>query len=695
MTSTELLKNIPLKISYRTGEDDPIRDFYIPCIKVSKNFFRAVGYFRSSIFMITGTDVINFAKQGGKIYLICSPELTKEDIDVINNEKATAEQHILEFIQSDLNNMLNEYKENYSIVVLATLIKVNALEIKIAIPEKGTGIFHSKIGIFEDAEKNLVSFIGSANESWSAWHEIGNREHIEVFSSWTDDRDRVIKHKSDFEKMWCSEFSGIRTIKFPDAMKEKIIRIAEENIESVDISKLKKINSEKSKKRIENLREHQEIALENWKLNNSIGLFQHATGSGKTVTALKAIDTHLKEGGVALVLVPSTLLHSQWASELNAELDVAKLSLLKVGSGNTAWKNDGRLEKFLSNSYKGDLQRVVLSTMQTACQDDFVNAFSKLDNLLIVIDEAHQVGSNNNSNVLRINAKKRLGLSATPVRYGDIEGTKRIMQYFEKIIDPIVTLYDAIKSGALVSYEYFPHILNLTAEEADNWKEISKQIRKEMAISNQGNDGIIKLSQRAKNLLINRSRIAKKSKTKLNLVEDIMKKYYSPGERWLVYCADKDQLNLVVSVLNNLKITSYEYYSDMTSDNSEVLKLFQLKGGVLVSIKCLDEGIDIPSISHALILASSQNPREFIQRRGRVLRTHKSKEIARIHDAIISPVSLEEEPDQFSLLKSELIRSYEFAQSAINKMAGQELQILATKLGINLNETFDDGFEEE
>jgi superfamily II DNA or RNA helicase len=313
---------------------------------------------------------------------------------------------------------------------------------------------------------------------------------------------------------------------------------------------------------------------------------------------------------------------------------------------------------------------------------------------MIIGDEVHQTGSTNNSKVLTIIANKRLGLSATPIRYGDLEGTQKIFDYFGNVLPPVINLYDAIQSGRLVDYEYFPHVISLTATEADEWKKISKEIRRELAITNAG-DGPLKLSNKAKMLLIARSRIAKKSFVKVGLAAKVIKENYKKGESWLVYCEDQDQLREVVEAIKLIGVNPLIYFSDMDGDSSETLKLFQMQGGVLVSIRCLDEGVDIPSISHALILASSQNPRQFIQRRGRVLRRHFSKVFAGIHDAIVVPVSLEDEPEQFSLLKSEIVRAFEFSKHAMNKSGGVELTIIASKLGIDLDEIITDGIEED
>ena len=366
---------------------------------------------------------------------------------------------------------------------------------------------------------------------------------------------------------------------------------------------------------------------------------------------------------------------------------------LASGAGNIGWKKNNKLKNFLSDNTPG-LKRIVISTMQTASSDEFLSQMPRNTNLMIVGDEVHQVGSVNNSKALTIAANKRLGLSATPIRYGDPEGTQKIFDYFGNVMPPVISLYDAIQAGRLVDYEYFPHVISLTASEAEEWKKISKDIRRELAITNT-TDGPLKLSNKAKMLLIARSRIAKKSSVKVGLAARVIKESYSKGESWLVYCEDQEQLKEVADAIRAIGITPLIYFSDMEGDSSETLRLFQMQGGVLVSIRCLDEGVDIPSISHALILASSQNPRQFIQRRGRVLRKHFSKVFAGIHDAIVVPVSLEDEPEQLSLLKSELIRAYEFSRHAMNKSGGEELTIIAGKLGIDLNEFITDGIEED
>ena len=197
-------------------------------------------------------------------------------------------------------------------------------------------------------------------------------------------------------------------------------------------------------------------------------------------------------------------------------------------------------------------------------------------------------------------------------------------------------------------------------------------------------------------LLIQRSRIAKKATAKVDLAVRTIKREYRDGQSWLIYCEDSEQLGDVVNALRVTGIETIEYHSNMIGDRVATMEWFHKFGGILVSIKCLDEGVDIPQVSHALILASSQNPRQFIQRRGRVLRISPGKNMAQIHDAIVRPLNSESEPEQLGLLRGELIRAIEFANGAINKSAGAELRAIAMEMGIDIDDLADrDGVEED
>jgi superfamily II DNA or RNA helicase len=196
-------------------------------------------------------------------------------------------------------------------------------------------------------------------------------------------------------------------------------------------------------------------------------------------------------------------------------------------------------------------------------------------------------------------------------------------------------------------------------------------------------------------MLIQRSRIAKKAEAKVRLARTVIKDNFTSSQSWLVYCEDADQLAQVLAALKQEGFDPIEYHSNMAGDRDATMSWFRRFGGILVSIRCLDEGVDIPDVSHALILASSQNPRQFIQRRGRVLRRADDKHMAVLYDAIVVPVNAVDEPEQISLLRAELLRAIEFSENAINRTAGAELREIAINMGLDPTTLLACGVEED
>ena len=680
------LSALELSSHYRTGERDPVYGFYKPCLDSAVTYNRAVGYFRSSIFAIIGQPFLDFARRGGKARFICSPSITEEDAQAIASGYVQRNDAVEQAISRDIDALLSDPAAGHRAKLLATFIKFGALDIKVAIRSGGNGIYHEKIGVFDDGRGHQVSFLGSANETWSAWHADGNHESIEVFRSWLPaDEVRVKSHQKIFDLLWKGETPGVDTIDFPEAQHRKLLTAAAPGLDDPEIDPPHLTGSRRRR-----LLPHQATAIELWEKAGRRGVFEHATGSGKTFTAIEAIKKHLATGEPAIVLVPSQLLHEQWKREILEEIPDA--SVLMAGGGHVKWKQRGRLRSHTSPRL--GMNRVVVATMQTASTDAFINGIAQGDHLLIVADEIHQIGSPKNSLALAIRSGASLGLSATPIRYGDPEGTQRIFDRFGPVIPPAITLQDAIAAGRLVNYEYFPHAVHLSDDESALWKKITKQISFELAKAKK-KDGSGGLTDKAKMLLIQRSRIAKKARVKTGLATSVIKKEYQEGQSWLVYCEDSDQLDEMLSKLRDAGLQPLEYHSNMSGDKVEALNWFKKFGGVLVSIKCLDEGVDIPAVSHAFILASSQNPRQFIQRRGRVLRKSTGKDLAVIHDAIVVPVDPQNEGEQISLLKAELLRALEFADSSLNKGAGADLRRIAIEMGIDPSREGEAAIEED
>jgi len=206
----------------------------------------------------------------------------------------------------------------------------------------------------------------------------------------------------------------------------------------------------------------------------------------------------------------------------------------------------------------------------------------------------HRLGSPRRRQVFQLNTGARLGLSATPYRYGDPMGTQTLFDYFGGIIPPPFTLDDAIKSGVLTRYFYHPQKLSLSISEQDRWNEITDEIRKLIAKSGRSEDASdLMANPKLKRLLINRARIVKNAEGKVPLAISTLQTHYRKGQKWIVYCDNITQLNAVLQGATAAGFDAYEYYADMAGDREMTLSYFADNGGVLVSIKCLDEGVDL------------------------------------------------------------------------------------------------------
>ncbi len=648
-------QTLPLQNDYRPKSQNPPEKFFRSVLPLTDLYRRASGYFTSSVFSLFSEEIIEFAKNGGTIELVCSPSLTKEDIEAM--EKGYSAVDIAtERINFEVEELLREANENGPAEFLGTLIKLNVLSLKVGVYPDGAGIFHDKTGYFVDKKENMISFRGSANETGMGWSEYGNFETIEVFKSWvSEDIDRVSAHKIYLDNLWTDNIDAVEVVEFPKVPKDKLISVAKNRLEYFSQNFVNKVSHTSR-----TLMSHQSDAIENWIKNSYRGILKHATGSGKTITAINAIKEEVEEGKCVLIIVPSTLLLKQWKKEI--KLDIKDPAIVLCGAGNTKWQKD----KYISSLTKNDSLKkgvIIIAVQKTASTEEFKTQIKLPERMLIVADEVHTLGSENFSDFFDVKFGKRLGLSATPERYGDPDGTKRILEYFGKIIEPIVTLEDAVRSGRLVRYNYYPQRVVLRPDEEENWEKLTKQIM--YALSNENIDANKKISEKLKLLLIRRSRIAKKAYNKIQMVVDILQNNFQDGQHWLVYCEDKEQLNSINEKLSEKDFNPFIYYSDMGGNEKNELDAFTNHSGILLSIKCLDEGVDIPVISHAIIAASSRNQRQFIQRRGRVLRNHEKKKHAEVFDCLVLPII--KSAKQFNgLVTEEIKRALEFAESADN-----------------------------
>ena len=699
------LRDLALKLSYHKGEDDIAEGFYLPCMRRSRRYDRAVGFFSSSVFVLAWPSLREFAAAGGQMRIVCSPILTSGDIDALSvGYNSVGIEQFEAAARKELSRLLASPAFQKPTKILASLVAGGVIDLRIAWvgPEtsgRSRRIFHDKVGIFSDADEQRVVFKGSMNETWPGLAADGNLESIDVYASWRNEENaqRVDDEVQYFDNLWHDRQPGVTVTPFPEVIQRELREIAEEARweEYVDeicmeLETAARVSADRGPAS-RTPRPHQVAALEAWTQAGRRGILEHATGSGKTFTALCAIRGSLDRGEVPLVLVPSELLLKQWREELTQTFESDELQLLVCGGGHRTWEVQRRLSLWTRNESADD-SRVVLATMQTASSEDFRRLLREGPHLFVVADEVHRIGSPTHRRLLDLASGPRLGLSATPRRSGDPVGTAALMAYFEDVVPPPFTLHDAIAAGTLTPYWYRPHQVSLNANEQEEWDRLTAQIGRQLAI--RGDEESALLDEGIKRRYIQRARIAKKAAGKSQLAAKVLSQHFRQGQRWLVYCEDREQLREVRGAIERAGLpTVYEYHSAMDGDPTSTLRLFEQSGGVMVAIRCLDEGVDIPATSHALILASSRNPREFIQRRGRVLRTAPGKSVAHVHDAIVLPAGIDLDVPIGSMVKGELARAIEFGQHAENPDGVVELRTIAVDYGLDWETLTEEGFE--
>ena len=640
--------------------------------------------------------------------LICSPILSEGDHEALREGYSERAEILAGYAIAESFNQIMETEQFVKpAIVLASLVASGVIDCKIAwVGEEARGrpkrLFHDKVGILVDRFDDCVAFKGSMNETWPGLACDGNLESVDVFLSWRDEgeRVRVVDEMEYFDRVWEDDWPGITARSLPDTARSAIISAADagrwpEFVDEIclELDQAARWSAEAGKAGGRIPRPHQVSALETWEANGRRGIFKHATGSGKTYTALCAIGDGLGRGEIPLVLVPSELLLKQWEGELRRTFNDAGFQMMICGGGYSRWRDGGRLRTW---TRPGDgVPRAVLATVQTGSTEEFCGLCVGGEHLFMVADEVHRLGADGTRRLLTLDTGARLGLSATPERAGDPEGTAALMEYFGGIVPPPFGLEDAIKAQALTPYAYNVHTVQLEDDERTAWREATDEFRRLYARSMAGSGKVSeRLSARLKLLLIRRARIVKSARAKVALAAKVLAGVFQRGQRWIVYCDNQSQLVAVKQAISSVGIADvYEYHSAMPGDRSLTLQVFGDRGGVVVSIRCLDEGVDIPSVSHALILASSKNPREFIQRRGRVLRRSPGKSLAHLHDVVVAPEIDEEDAMGGAILKAELARAIEFGTHAINSGAVADLRRLAAAAGLDLSTLTGIGFE--
>ena len=646
-----MLTALDLRPNYRSGRDAILDDFYIPCVQESISYDRAVGYFSSSLLHVVAVAYSDFVQRGGHMRLVCSPALSIADFDAINAglESSRTAQGL---VRQELELLLLDPNSVPATTLLATLVGLQVLEVSVATLRSGPGIFHDKVGIFQDELGRRVSFVGSANETWAAWGL--NHESFETFCSWSNEEDllRTRRHADEFDRLWSGLEPSVLVEGLDQITRDRLLTVADDDLERA-LDRARGPRYRPTSRRA--LMPHQIAVLESWRQEGRRGIVAFATGAGKTLTALAAVKEWTAMGTPALILVPSRELHRQWLGEIANEIPNATPLQCGAGADVITWHE--LLPSYSSVSPVAGGIRIILATNATFSSAQFQSRLKTGPHLLVIADEMHRLGSKANLAALQeTTAGATLGLSATYSRQFDEAGTAMLLQWFGAVLEPVIGLAEAILLGLLVPYDYRLHTVRLDEEELATYAKLTDRVRIAMAIEGEGGD----LSDNLKMLLIARARILKKAKAKVGASLEILHENYRAGQRWLVYCDDTAQLTSVVEQGLEQGLPVMEFYSTMTGDRQAVLESLRRHGGIVVAIRCLDEGVDIPSCDNALIIASSSTSREYIQRRGRVLRSAPDKSYAVVHDLLLL------DAEDGILARSEAIRALEFARLARN-----------------------------
>lgn len=727
------------------GKHTPI-EFFNNALKNSYIFDLELGYFNSAAISVLASSFATFIRNGGIMRMAINQIVSRKDkMAIVAGENGNVDLPFDITNIHELRKSLDEYGDHF-FRCLSYLIQEHRIQIRIIKPKGTHGISHTKRGQFYDGE-TTVSFTGSANFTLGGF--FNNREEITLSISNSPDpivQKRITNRKEEFNLLMDGRDDSVEYLTTTDL--EEAIRTEYGKTEIEDLldveNKLKnyRLNNKKVSHKIDKEidtdyktglepsfpygkpRDYQHQAFLNWKNNNQKGLFAMATGTGKTLTSLNCLLRIYKiyKFYKAVILVPTITLVDQWEQECRK---FHFNGIIKISSKNKSWRKelDAIKAKEAFNLGGKEPSYIIISTYASFAREnvfrDLMDFPQKvLRQILLIADEAHNMGAGRIQDRLEgVKYIRRIGLSATPERQFDERGNKALMKFFG-CTDENYTfefgMQEAIDKGYLCRYDYYPHLVHLTDEEMQEYIKISRQLCK---FFNFDKDGFSSSDDVLMRLLLKRKRIIHKAVNKESIFRSIMEKRYEEKgnlKYTLVYVPegnhpdsyDADRftdsesvtddneadkiINTYTGIVRNISpTTTVKKFTSGIKERNVVLEDFATgKLEVLTSMKCLDEGVDVPRSELAVFCASTGNPRQFIQRRGRILRNHPDKHKAEIHDLVVAPVinsSDECYNMEQSLLRSELKRVRDFATMSENAdYAYKELDEVLSYYGLSL-----------
>ena len=579
-----------------TSTKDVIRDFYVPALASSLTYDRGVGFFSSKWLELAAEGLAGLAANGGKARLVASPILSPADWEAFQKGSAAQNDPLLyEALKQTVKDLETELRSE-TLSAIAWMIADGLLEIQLAVPvDDLDGDFHDKFGIFRDESGDEVAFHGSPNDSKQAFH---NYESISIFCSWMDRREaeRVAAHKERFGRIWTNTEPNLRVFKLPDAIRDNIAELRQRSS--------RPYKPRASSQILQDWKWRHQADAEREFIRRRRGILAMATGTGKTRTAIKILNTLYKSQSIdsAIVVAFGTDLLDQWYRELNSQ---AKLVIYRHYEANRDFNG------YLLNRKGGVL---VISRQK------FVEYLSRLTpkeqaRTLVIFDEVHGMGSAGLAQELAGKLGSfvyRLGLSATPEREYDGAGN----EFIEKEIGPIIfrfELDDAIRRGILCEFDYVPLEYQFSDEDR---AEVKKAFARYHAKVQAGEPISIEV------LYQELARVRKLSKQKLPPFRAYLHDHPTLLHRAILFVETAEYGRLVQEIILEISGNYHTYYSGDERDN--LLRFARKELDCLLTCHRISEGIDVQSTNNIVLFSASRAKLETIQRIGRCLRIDKA-----------------------------------------------------------------------
>ena len=672
---------------YWLPADPFVEEALIPAFSVSTHVDCMVGFFSSKALVSLAPGLASFINSStGKFRLIISPVLHTADWEAIEAGLKPVEA-VVDDLFSSLT-MAEDLIQRHTLRCLTWLIRQGRVEIQIALMKDG--MFHPKVWLFQDAEGNVLSAHGSSNFTQAGITR--NIEQIAIAKSWTSEDSQYITRRltREFNALWSESNTDCIVVSLTDAARERLVKTYSSGTppQETDLSALyeramvAEANEDYSLEPVRPVFQipdwlryedgpfaHQGAAVKAWVEADSHGVLEMATGSGKTITAMICAYRLYERSRPLLIVVsaPYVPLIQQWRDEI-LPFGIEPVNLSEANGPRGRAQALRRLRNRL-RSDNSEVEAIIVSH-STLADKDFQNDIARFKCAkLLIADEAHNLGSEGFIADPPTVFDYKLGLSATPVRQYDEEGTEALFDF----LGPVVFRYglDEAIGNCLVEYDYFVHEVHLTEDEMDKWHEITARIRANswrQDDSGEPNEFITRL-------LMQRRVILESAENKITALKEALEnESLADLKHTLVYTSDKrpEQLEAINGLLKMMDVLFHQVTYEETGDRARVRRILQaFRDGsikVITAKRVLDEGVNIPEISKAFILASTTVERQWTQRRGRLLRqcreTGKTHSV--IHDFVVLPPDRLMDADARSLAKAELERLRAFANLARN-----------------------------